>query len=125
MPDLIVSAGRFGVAGLISTATHATVFFLLLGVTEMRPPVATVIAFLCALLIGYRLHHSWTFEVEAGHRRYFTRFALIAVVGSGLNFLIMKFMTGAIGASPWVGLVAVIGIVAPLSFLASRYWGFR
>jgi putative flippase GtrA len=125
MIEFWASAGRFGITGVLATLVHTVMFLGLIKLTPVRPSVATVISFLCALTFSYRLHHAWTFRVIGQHRTFFARFVVIAVVGAALNFGIMSFMTDVLGRSPLVGLIAVLSVVAPLSFLFNRCWTFR
>ena len=125
MIDFWVSLRRFATTGIGATGIHAGVFFTVLHLTAIRPAPATVIAFLCALAFSYLVHHRWTFGVHGGHRSRFPRFTLIALSGAALNYVIMSIATGPFGLAPALALLLVIGIVAPLTFIASRYWGFR
>jgi putative flippase GtrA len=125
MIDFWASAGRFGITGALATLVHTAMFLGLINLTAIRPSIATVISFLCALTLSYRLHHAWTFRAQGRHRVFFARFFLIAVVGAALNFSIMNLATTTLELPPLVGLIAVISVVAPLSFVSSRYWGFR
>jgi putative flippase GtrA len=125
MVELWASAARFGVAGGLATAVHVILFAALSQLTSITPPFATVISFLSALSLSYRMHYSWTFRATGRHRVFFSRFFVIAVAGASLNYGIMSLSTELLGLSPFVGLAIVIGVVAPLSFLCSRYWGFR
>jgi len=125
MVEVWTSALRFLITGGLATIVHVGLFSALLRFTALSPPVATVISFLCALTLSYRLHHSWTFKVQGQHRKFFFRFVLIACTGSALNYTIMSLATGTLGWHPLAGLALVVAVVAPGSFAANRWWGFR
>jgi putative flippase GtrA len=124
MRELAGKGLRFVCVGLLATAVHVGIFLGATLVWGISPTIATAIAFLVALTTSYALNHSWTFRVSGGHRRYFTRYAVIAVTGSVLNMTIMYLCTRVLGWSSTVGLVVVVLTIPPLSFLGNLFWGF-
>jgi len=125
MRDLILPALRFSVVGALATAIHILVFLLFVEVVGAGPTFSTMPAFLCAVVFSYALNHSWTFRARGGHRRFFVRYLLVAVVGVGLNVTIMHVCTSILAKSYFVGLFFSVLIVPAFNFLGNRYWGFR
>ena len=85
--------------------------------------VATTIAFVAALAFNYLAHASVTFE--AAHS-----FASIQRYGVilGVNYLLTLAMVAASNAwlaTPMIGKLASIPVVAAIGFLSGRYWVFR
>jgi len=124
MHELAGKALRFACVGLLATAVHVGIFCFATLVGDINPTIATAIAFLVALTTSYALNHAWTFQMSGGHRRYFTRYLIIALTGSALNMTIMFLCTSVIGWSPYVGLAIVVLTIPPLSFLGNLFWGF-
>lgn len=124
MRELAGKLLRFGCVGLLATVVHIGIFLFATLVCHIDPSVATAIAFLVALTTSYALNHSWTFQVSGGHRRYFTRYAVIALTGSLLNMAIMFLCTRVLGWSSYAGLAVVVLTIPPLSFLGNFFWGF-
>lgn len=125
MRDLYGGAWRFAVVGGLATAVHVAVFFLLQRTTSLSPTVATVPAFLCAVLLSYSLNFRWTFRADGSHRRRFPRFALLALAGAFANVGIMYVTTDLLGWAPALGLAVVVTVIPVLSFLGNRSWSFR
>lgn len=125
MVELLGSALRFGVVGILATAIHATIFLLLLNLTSLTPTPATVVAFLCAVLVSYSLNHGWTFRARGRHARHFPRFVTLALGGAAVNAGLMHLITDVLGLAPLIGLAAVLAVVPALSFLGNHYWSFR
>lgn len=116
---------RFGVVGLLATATHVGLFYGFMLGLGVEPALATTLAFLCALTVSYTLNRSWTFRAPGRHGRHFPRFVAIALGGAGLNAAIMRIGTLVLGWPPSLCLLVIIAVVPGLSFLVQKHWGFR
>lgn len=125
MPTLLHRFGRFAVVGAIATATHAIVFSAAIEIASIEPVLATVLAFVIAMLVGYLLNRHWTFAVRDAPARRLTRYAFAALAGLALNVAIMYSVVHLLHASPYLGLVAAIIIVPPVTFSLNQLWVFR
>ena len=115
---------RFGISGLVATATHVLVFAGLVELMTVPAVLASVMAFGTALLVSYGLNYHWTFEALGAHRVMLPRFAAVATAGLAVNVLITYLVVNVGGY--WYGhAVALVVISVPLmSFLLSKYWVF-
>lgn len=125
MAELLLPAFRFGVVGVLATGVHVAVFLLFVRGVHVSPTLATVPAFLAAVLTSYRLNHAWTFGVKGRHFHYFPRYLAITLVGLALNVTIMYACTEIWHWGYYVGLALVVSAVPAFNFLCSRFWGFR
>ena len=116
---------RFGIVGIAATLTHAAVVTLLIETTALDPRLANAIAFYVAFLVSFNGHFHWTFPKEAPVRQALWRFLLIALIGFGMNTLLLSVLL-AEGIMPETvaALVSILAVPAT-TFLASRLWGFR
>ena len=116
---------RFGISGLTATATHVGVFTALVELASAPAVIASVPAFCAALLVSYGLNYHWTFEALGAHRVLLPRFAVVAMLGLGLNVLITYLVVDAGGFWYGYALAAVVTSVPAVTYLLSRYWVFR
>lgn len=116
---------RFGVVGIGATATHAAVLWALVEKADMRPSLATVFAFLVALNVSYFGHYYFTFQSTEPHRRALPGFALTAVVGAFLNWLIFVIGTEILSWNYWIAFGISIVLVPLFVFFVSRRVAFE
>lgn len=122
---LAASFLRFAVVGVAATATHAAVFALAIETTRLDPVVATAIAFLVALAVGFTLNRRWTFRSSAHPLLELPRYLVAQLVGLGVNAGVMAWAVHVQRWSPYVGLALAIVLVPPVTFALARWWVFR
>lgn len=115
---------RFGVSGGLATATHVSVFVLLVEWLGLRPLLAAGPAFVLAMLVSYGMNYHWTFSVSGPHRIMLPRYVVVALLGLGLNLGITYAVVDV--ADDWYGyaLLLVVMIVPLVTFLLSKFWVF-
>lgn len=127
---------RFGVAGGITTALYAAVYWPiatyaphLLGVSRGAwPMVGNVLGYLAAMLSGYALHSRWSFKGH-GERdnlaRTGGRFFAVSLVSFGVNSVFVWVLTGPLfhGAT-WWPLVPIVFVTPLVTFALNRWWVF-
>jgi putative flippase GtrA len=113
----------FGCVGCLALAVHYTVVTLLVPI-GLGPLVANVAGFLCALGISFAGHERWSFRANGPRRRRMHRFTVVAVGGflasESLYWSMLRFTDLSYRAS----LPIVLGTVAVLTFVSSKYWAF-
>jgi len=116
---------KFGLTGGLATVTHVLLVWIGVEYLGWSATLATLPAFLIALLLSYALNHRWTFQAQGRHDHYFPRFATIAVGGLILNGLIMYSLTERLHLPyPWALLVIVL-VIPLFSFILNHYWTFN
>lgn len=124
MTIMLMQMAKFGLVGLTATATHIAILLLLVEKLGVGPVLASVPAFLTALVISFLVNHHWTFVAQGAYHRYFSRYAAVSAAGLILNTAIM-YGTVSLMHKPYiVGLGAVIILVPLFSFLLQRNWTF-
>lgn len=121
----LATAGRFGIVGGAATLSHMSVVWLLIAAADIPVLAANFLAFLCAFFISFAGHYRWTFRAPGNARRAIKRFFLIAGTGFAANngLLIVLLREGWL--TPRYAAVVAVAIIPAVTFLASRFWGFR
>ncbi len=115
--------GRFGVTGVLATATHVLVVFLFLRFIAYNPPLANGIAFCVATAGSFVLHSKWSFARPMGGTT-FAKFLTVSLLGCALT-VIVSAIADAHGYSPAVGVACVVLTVPPLTYVLHRSWTYR
>jgi putative flippase GtrA len=116
---------RFGIIGIAATITHAGVVTLLIETTALDPRFSNAIAFCIAFIVSFNGHFHWTFPKAAPARQALWRFLVIALLGFGINTLLLSvLLKKAVMAETIAALISILAIPAT-TFLAARLWGFR
>ena len=123
-PHLLRQLAAFGGVGVVATACH---YAVLVGLREMAgwPPVpATLTGYIVGGIASYILNRRHTFASDASHGRAGTRFALVALGGFCLTWLLMHIFTGVWSLPYLPAQVATTAVVMLWSYLAHRFWTF-
>jgi putative flippase GtrA len=117
---------RFGVVGVLNTATSYLMIRALAGVAGL--PVASAIGYAAGVVQSFVLNRVWTFRTTrpTGNHR---------VAGEALRFLAVNLVCGGLftlvtaTAAPHIGLLAAtvagVALVTPLGFILNRFIVFR
>lgn len=116
---------RFGVVGGVSTLVHVAVGMGLHHGMGASPLWANGVAFTVAVGVSFLGQTRLTFPEATADGRAFLRFLAVALLGFGLNQLIVWIATGPFGGPYWVGLAIVVTTVPFVTFLSLRYWALR
>ena len=91
----------------------------------MAPVPATLAGYVAGGVVSYGLNRRHTYESRRPHGEATWRFALVALVGFGLTWLVMGALTGRLGLPYLPAQVLTTGLVLVWSFLAHKVWTFR
>ena len=119
-PDFVT----FGMIGVFATFAHVAVFSALVEVFHAAPVVASIPAFLLALLVSYAANHRWTFRAQGSHATYLPRYTLVSVGGLGLNISITYTIVNVLGEWYGIALVIVVTVVPIATFLLNKHWTY-
>lgn len=116
---------RFGLIGLLSTAVHITIVWLLLMFASVHPTFANTLAFLTAFCVSFIGNYLWTFRSPGNPKRAVFRFFLIAFGGFIINTMILLFLLQANWFSVGLSTVVAASAIPALNYCLSRLWAFR
>src|SRR5262249_32848188 len=127
-----VQYGKFGCVGILATAGHIAAFTGLIEFFHVAPLLANILAFCAAVLISFFGHFHWTFKADAKQRLFsrqqrvaFARFAVVALLGLGLNSLIVFLVVDISELSYRYAIVPMAVVVPSILFLISKFWAFK
>lgn len=116
---------RFGIVGVAATVIHVAVFTMLVELLRVAPVVASVPAFITAMLASYSVNHRWTFSASGSHGVYLPKYAVVAVLGLALNVLITYLIVNVLGYWYGLALALVVTVVPTATYLLNRNWAFK
>lgn len=108
---------RFGIVGVIATAVHYGIYYVLLSV--INPNVAFTIGYLLSFFMNFWLSAKFTFKAEATAKRG-VGFALSHLVNYGLQMIVLN-VSLKLGVPETLAPVPVYLICIPVNFLLVRF----
>jgi len=108
---------RFGIVGVIATAVHYGIYYVLLNV--INPNVAFTIGYLLSFFMNFWLSAKFTFKAEATAKRG-VGFALSHLVNYGLQMIVLN-VSLKLGVPETLAPVPVYLICIPVNFLLVRF----
>lgn len=90
---MIIQFIRFALVGLLGTAAHYVVLYLLVEYQGSSPVVASGWGAVLGMVVNYILNFKLTFRSNQSHVQTFPKFALIAGLGFCLNLQLMAILT--------------------------------
>lgn len=88
-------------------------------------PVAATIAYAAGASASFELNRSWTFGQRERSWSQAGRFVVITAAAMATNALVLQAIV-ATGEVPEVAAeILALACIAPMTFLAYRFWGFR
>lgn len=122
---LIGQIGRFGVVGILATATHLVTGLTLNRGFDAAPFWANLVAFSCALGVSFLGQTRLAFPGSEAGRGAFARFSLVALAGLGLNQTIVWLVTSVFAAPYELALAIIIATVPAATFALLKFWALR
>jgi len=87
--------------------------------------LASAVGFVLGALVNYFLDYRYTFHSNRRHGEAIIRFFTIALVGLGLNTLIMSLAIDILSLHYLLAQVVATGLVLFWNFSRNRWWTFR
>ncbi|MCB8839383.1 GtrA family protein [Aurantimonas sp. VKM B-3413] len=124
VPPPVLQYAKFGLVGGFATLFHSILFVAFVGGLGVRPMLANSLAFSCALVVSYLGNYRWTFGAGSRSWLSFTKFAVVSLIGFGLNSLAIFVIVDRLELSYLYSLPVMIGLVPPVVFVLNRTWTF-
>lgn len=110
----------FGIVGALATFVHMVNGYLLIQ-AGWNPLVANLLAFAIAFLVSFIGHLEFSFaDQDVSLSRALRRFAVVALIGFGLNEALLVALLSLGVVSNTIALWTSIGMVAILTFFLNR-----
>jgi putative flippase GtrA len=117
---------RFAIVGGVGFVINILVYAVLVHAVGLDYHLASVLAWLVAVLNNFVLNRHWTFDAGDGRAHFQAmRFFVVSLVALGANQLLLTVFVESAGLDK-VGAqaLAVVGSM-PLNFLGNKLWSFR
>jgi putative flippase GtrA len=115
---------RFAGVGAVAAVVHITLFAALIELLQISALAANLAAFGAALLLSFVGHCRWTFGLRNGQWPALRRFAVVAVLGLGLNSGIVYGIADRLGWHYAYAVVLMVTVTPGALFVLSRRWAF-
>jgi len=116
---------RFGSFGAIATLIHIFVFTMLVEKFHVSAVMASIPAFVCAMLFSYVANSRWTFRVDVDHGSHLPRYAMVSLIGLGINAMITFIVVDVLALWYGFALMVVVTVVPLITYLLNRRWTYR
>ena len=123
--DLINKFVKFGVVGASGVIVDFSLTFLGKEIIKIPKYVANAIGFLVAATSNYFLNRIWTFHSlnpEIGLE--YSKFLLIAIIGLGINTLILWILVSKVNWNFYLSKLFAIGVVTIWNFVFNMIFTF-
>jgi putative flippase GtrA len=117
---------RFAIVGGVGFVINILVYAVLVHGVGLDYHVASVLAWLVAVLNNFVLNRHWTFDASDGRAHFQAmRFFVVSLVALGANQLLLTLFVESAGIEKVAAqALAVLGSM-PLNFLGNKLWSFR
>ncbi len=126
--ELIAQFIRYGLTGGFVTLIGVGVYWYAARKSGFSPLVATLLAYLVAVAIGYVLHSRFSFKGHGSRDdtlKTTSRFFAGSLLSYALNSLFVWIATGPMRGPPEWGIIPMVFITPVVLFIVNRLWVFK
>jgi putative flippase GtrA len=117
---------RFGLVGGVGFVVNVAVYALFVHYAKVDYRVASVAAWLVAVMNNFVLNRYWTFDARAGRAHFQAlRFFVVSLVAEGFSLLLLTLLVESAGVSKVPAQALAVAASMPLNFLGNKLWSFR
>jgi dolichol-phosphate mannosyltransferase len=117
---------RFGIVGGSGFVVNLAVYALCAQAIGIDYRVASVLAWLVAVLNNFLLNRHWTFDAAAGNARFQApRFFVVSLVAEVFSLLLLTVLVESAGMGKVPAQALAVAVSMPLNFLGNKLWSFR
>jgi len=114
---------RFALVGGVATGVQYVILIALVRGVGMWAPLASAVGFVVSAGVNYLLNYHFTFRSRRGHGAAVAKFAVLAGVGLGVNFVVMQGLVG-VGWYYVAAQVCATVVVLVWNFVGNSVWTF-
>lgn len=117
---------RFGLVGGAGFIVNVAVYALLVHGAGIEYRVASVAAWLVAVINNFVLNRHWTFDARDGRARaQAIRFLLVSLVAEAVSLLLLTLFVEAAHLAKVPAQALAVAASMPFNFLGNKLWTFR
>src|SRR5271165_3274155 len=117
---------RFGLVGAIGFVVNIAVYALFVHSIGVNYRLASVAAWLVAVLNNFILNRHWTFDARDGQARFQAiRFLVVSLIAEAFSLLLLTLFVEGAGIAKVPAQALAVSASMPLNFLGNKLWSFR
>jgi putative flippase GtrA len=117
---------RFGAVGASGYVVNLIVFAGCVHVLVINYKIASVIAFLVAVINNFWLNRHWTFSAKQDHPgRQAAKFFAVSLLAYGLSYVVLVSLVDGAGIDKVIAQAIAVIAGMPLSFVGQKLWSFK
>jgi putative flippase GtrA len=117
---------RFGLVGGVGFVVNLVVYALFVHPVGVDYRVASIAAWLVAVINNFVLNRHWTFDARDGRAHFQAmRFFVVSLVAEGFSLLLLTLFVEGAGIAKVAAQALAVGGSMPLNFLGNKLWSFR
>jgi dolichol-phosphate mannosyltransferase len=117
---------RFGAVGASGYIVNLVVFAGCVHAFSVNYKIASVIAFLVAVVNNFWLNRHWTFSAKQDHPgRQAAKFFAVSLLAYGLSYVVLVSLVDGAGVDKVVAQAIAVVSGMPLSFIGQKLWSFK
>jgi dolichol-phosphate mannosyltransferase len=117
---------RFGIVGGVGFIVNIGVYALFVHGIGVEYRVASVVAWIVAVMNNFILNRHWTFEARDGLVRFQAiRFVTVSLAAEILSLLLLTVLVESGGLPKVPAQALAVGACTPLNFIGNKLWSFR
>jgi putative flippase GtrA len=117
---------RFGMVGGVGFIVNLAVYSLFVHPIGVDYRVASVVAWLVAVINNFVLNRHWTFDARAGRAHFQAlRFLIVSLVAEAFSLLALTLLVEDAGIDKVAAQALAVAASMPLNFLGNKLWSFR
>jgi putative flippase GtrA len=117
---------RFGAVGASGYIVNLAVFAACVHVLAIDYRVASMVAFLVAVVNNFWLNRHWTFGAKQDHPgRQAVKFFAVSLIAYGFSYVVLTSLVDGAGMDKVIAQAIAVVAAMPLSFIGQKLWSFR
>jgi putative flippase GtrA len=116
---------RFGLVGGVGFVVNVAVYTLFVHGAGVDYRVASVAAWLVAVMNNFVLNRRWTFDAREGKVHFqAVRFLVVSLVAEGFSLVLLTLLVESAGIAKVPAQALAVAASMPLNFLGNKLWSF-
>jgi dolichol-phosphate mannosyltransferase len=117
---------RFGAVGASGYIVNLVAFAACVHPLSINYKIASVVAFLVAVVNNFWLNRHWTFGAKQQHpMKQALRFFTVSVVAFGFSYVVLVSLVDGAGFDKVLAQAIAVVAAMPLSFVGQKLWSFK
>lgn len=121
--NIAPSVPRFVIVGITATCIHVAAAVTVIYAAHWHPSIANGIAFIVANLFSYAANTRWSFDDKMSMNSWY-RFIFVSFIAWLLTIAI-SWLVAEAGGAYMLGILLVVILVSPLSYIGHRNFTYR